>query len=144
MKQNEDDVVFAKEFARQLRPKYSTKRKEARRGEPKKGKVQFDAEFAKSLDVTRAALWKYLHSPEPPTPSIRTIVLAFRHYKIAVPYAGTDTKKVLPKGRRKTQISEGQMDLPFSIRASGPETVALKLEPIGVTRQEWKLRITAS
>ena len=144
MKQNDDDLAFAREFALQLRPKYKEASKNARVDKPEKGKVEFDEEFAGSLDVSRAALWKYLHSPKPPTPSIRTIVLAYKRYKIAVRYAGIETKEILRKGRRSRKTPEGQMDLPFSIRASGPDTVALKLEPKGVNRQEWRLRITAS
>jgi len=144
VKQNDDDLAFAREFVRQLRPKYKKASRKAREAEPPKSKVQFDEEFARSLDVSRAALWKYLHSPKPPAPSIRTIVLAYKRYKIAVRYAGIETKEVLRKGRLSHKAPEGQMDLPFSIRASSPETVALKLEPNGVNRQEWKLRITAT
>ena len=73
MKQTAEDLIFAKEFARQLRPKYAQARKE----DPDRPKVQFDKKFAQTLGVDRAALWKYLNSPKPPTPSIRTVVLAF-------------------------------------------------------------------
>src|SRR5256885_4349246 len=96
MKQTSDDSIFAKEFARQLRPKYAEQRKK----KPNEPKVKFDQEFAKSLGVDRAALWKYLNSKEPPTPSIRTIVLAYKEYRIAVRYGSVDTKTFLNKGRR--------------------------------------------
>ena len=140
MKQTADDLTFAKEFARRLRPKY----KEALKENLTKPKVKFDEEFAQTLGVDRAALWKYLNSPKPPTPSIRTVVLAFKNYQIAVRYENVDTKAILTKARRTKSVSEEQMELPFFIRASGPHNVGMKLEPQRVGGRLWRLRITAT
>jgi len=140
VKQTPEDLIFAKEFARRLRPKYA----QARQQDPGKPKVQFDEEFAKTLGVDRAALWKYLNNPEPPTPSIRTVVLAFKNYEIAIRYEDIDTRQILMKRRRPRHVSEQQMELPFFIRASGPHIVGMKLEPQRVSRRVWKLKITAS
>jgi len=139
VKQTAEDLQFAKEFVRQLRPKYN----KARELDPDKPKVKFDEEFAETLGVDRAALWKYLNSPKPPTPAIRTVVLAFKNYEIAVRYRGVDTKNILTKRHRHKQVSEQQMELPFFIRASGPHNVGMKLEPQRVGRRTWKLSIVA-
>ena len=139
MKQTDQDLAFAKEFARQLRPKYENARKLA----PEIPKVKFDEAFAMSLGVDRAALWKYLNSTKPPTPAIRTIVLAFKNYQISVHYGDVNTRDLVTKRTpRRRSISALQMDLPFFIRASGPHSVGMKLEPQRVGRV-WKLRITA-
>jgi hypothetical protein len=112
--------------------------------DPGKPKVQFDVQFGKTLGVDRAALWKYLNSSKPPTPSIRTVVLAFKNYRIAVRYDTVDTKGVLTKGQHSRLVSEQQMELPFVIRAEGPQNVGMKLEPQRVNGRVWKLRITAT
>jgi hypothetical protein len=50
-------------------------------------------------------------------PSFRTIVLAYREFGIAIPYASTESA-VLVSGRgKRRKTSELQMDLPLTIEA---------------------------
>jgi transcriptional regulator with XRE-family HTH domain len=106
VKRTEADEQFGIEFARQLQPFYD---KAIRAGETEKL-------FAKRLGVDRGGLQRYLRKHA--TPSLRTVVLAFREFGIAIPYAGTDTAPLISKKAKTRRFpSELQMDLPLTIEA---------------------------
>jgi len=106
MKRTEQDEQFGIEFARQLQPIY----KRAIDG------GETEEAFAKRLGVNRGGLQRYLKKQA--TPSLRTVVLAFREFGIAIPYADTETIPLISrKARRSRSTSEFQMDLPLTIEA---------------------------
>jgi len=51
-------------------------------------------------------------------PSFRTIVLAYREFGIAIPYAGVAAAPLVSRtARRRPKTSDLQMDLPLTIEA---------------------------
>lgn len=106
MKRTDEDRQFGAEFAKRLRPFY--------------GKALADGltekEFARRLGVDRGGLQRYLRTSA--MPSFRTIVLAYRQFGIAIPYANTDSVALVSgRGKRRRLTSELQMNLPLTIEA---------------------------
>jgi transcriptional regulator with XRE-family HTH domain len=124
MKRTPEDDAFAAEFGRELNLSYAAS----------KSAGVTDQAFAKSIGVERAQLEKYLRGEA--MPSVRTVVLAYRQYGIAITYERIPTTGALPKGsRRKRQSREtAQFLLPFTIRSEGPERVGLKFRPVGTRK----------
>jgi len=110
MKRTDEDQQFGATFAKRLRPFY----KRALAG------GQTEKEFARRLGVNRGGLQRYLRIGA--MPSFRTIVLAYREFGIAIPYANTESASLVSgRGRRRPKTSELQMDLPLTIEASQGE-----------------------
>lgn len=77
-------------------------------------------------------------------PSFRTIVMAYREFGIAIPYASTDSKPlVFRKGKQGHQTSGLQMSLPLTIEApegeinvvitrKSPQRVRLQLKALKI------------
>jgi len=106
MKRTDEDRQFGVEFAKRLRPLY----------ENALANGQTEKEFARRLGVDRGGLQRYLR--ENAMPSFGTIVLAYREFGIAIPYAGLDSVTLVSaKGRRQRKTSALQMDLPLTIEA---------------------------
>jgi transcriptional regulator with XRE-family HTH domain len=106
MKRTDEDQQFGAEFAKRLRPFYQKALAEG----------QTEKKFARRLGVDRGGLQRYLK--ESAMPSFRTIVLAYREFGIAIPYASTEPAPLVSgrsKRRRKTLAL--QMDLPLTIEA---------------------------
>lgn len=116
VKRTEEDQQFGAEFATQLRPFYDKALAE--------GKTE--KQFAQLLGVDRGGLQRYLRIGA--MPSFRTIVLAYREFGIAVPYAGFESAPLVSgRGKRRRKISELQMDLPLTIEAPhGEISVVIK------------------
>ena|ERR1051325_10303168 len=130
MKRTPQDDTFATEFGAALMKKYL---------EAKNADIS-DQVFANSIGVERAQLDKYLRGEA--TPSVRTVVLAYRKYKIAVSYEGVLVRKAINDGKlpRARLANTDQLSLPFTIRAEGPENIELKFKPLS-TRQ-FELQVT--
>lgn len=127
MKRTEEDQRFGADFAERLRPFYN---KALESGETEKA-------FARRLGVDRGGLQRYLQKHA--MPSHRTVVLAYREFGIAIPYAGVETH-VLTSGRSKKRrgASELQMTLPLTIEApQGEIDVRIKKS----TSQRFRLQI---
>jgi transcriptional regulator with XRE-family HTH domain len=105
MKRTDDDQQFGAEFARRLRPFCERALAEG----------QTEKEFARRLGVDRGGLQRYLRTGA--MPSFRTIVLAYREFGIAIPYAGTEPVRLISGRAKRRKISELQMDLPLTIEA---------------------------
>jgi len=106
MKRTLEDHLFGEAFARQLRPYYD---RAIAAGES-------EDSFAQRLGVRRGGLQSYLRKRA--TPSLRTLVFAYREFGLVVPYGGTDTGPIVSrKGRKRTRVSEVQMRLPLTIEA---------------------------
>ncbi len=106
MKRTQEDQQFGEEFARRLQPFYD---RAMATGETEKV-------FARRLGVDRGGLQRYLKRHA--TPSLRTLVFAYREFGIAVPYAETGTAALVSgRGRRRRAVSELQMKLPLTIDA---------------------------
>jgi hypothetical protein len=106
MKRTPDDQQFGEEFARKLQPHYD---RALAVGETEKV-------FARRLGVDRGGLQRYLKKHA--TPSLRTIVCAYREFGIVIPYADTGTTPLVsPRGRRRRYSSDLQMTLPLTIEA---------------------------
>ncbi|MGA9042656.1 MAG: hypothetical protein WB421_19140 [Terriglobales bacterium] len=115
MKRTDEDQQFGVEFAKRLRPLYE---KALRDGQTEK-------EFARRLGVDRGGLQRYLRTGA--MPSFRTIVLAYREFGIAIPYANTESRALVSKRGRRRKISALQMDLPLTIEApDGEISVVIK------------------
>jgi len=111
-----EDLRFIDEFAEKLNKEY----------------VKFkgsNADFAKKLDVSRAALQKYLDRKA--MPGIRTVVLAAQNLGISVTYGKFDIRRFCSSGKRNRSSAEAQMLLPFAIES-------LKAENLEVTLVEKK------
>lgn len=130
MKRTGEDKQFGVEFAKQLRPLYE--------GALATGQTEKD--FARRLGVDRGGLQRYLRTNA--MPSFRTIVMAYREFGIAIPYAGTSPIPVISgRARRRQRISELQMNLPLTIEATeGEISVVIKKK----TPQRIRLQIRAS
>ena len=87
---------------------------------------QAEKEFARRLGVDRGGLQRYLRINA--MPSFRTIVLAYREFGIAIPYANTESATLVSgRGKRRRKTSELQMDLPLTIEApDGEISVVIK------------------
>jgi transcriptional regulator with XRE-family HTH domain len=107
MKRTYEDQQFGAEFAKRLKPLYE---KALADGKTEK-------EFARRLGVDRGGLQRYLRTSA--MPGFRTIVLAYREFGIAIPYAGTASAPLVSgRGKRHRKTSEFQMDLPLTIATS--------------------------
>jgi len=110
MKRTSEDQQFGEEFARQLQPYYD---RALAAGETEKV-------FARRLGVDRGGLQRYLKKHA--TPSLRTLVRAYREFGIVIPYADTDTSALVSRrGRKRRLSSELQMTLPLTIEAPDGE-----------------------
>lgn len=107
MKRTEEDQQFGAEFAKKLKPFYD---KALASGQTEKA-------FARRLGVDRGGLQRYLQKHA--MPSHRTIVLAYKEFGIAIPYAGTETQRLVSsRGKKKPHRFSGlQMTLPLTIEA---------------------------
>lgn len=106
MKRTEEDEQFGAEFAKRLRPFY----------EKALAGGQTEKEFARRLGVDRGGLQRYLRIGA--MPGFGTIVLAYREFGVAIPYAGTDSISLVSgRSKRRRKTSELQMDLPLTIEA---------------------------
>lgn len=115
MKRTDEDRQFGVEFAKRLRPVYDRALASG----------QTEKEFARRLGVDRGGLQRYLRANA--MPSFRTIVLAYREFGIAIPYAGTESTSLVSRKARRRRASELQMDLPFTIEAPhGEISIAIK------------------
>ena len=131
MKRTEEDRQFGVEFAKRLKPLYN---RALANGETEK-------EFAKRLGVDRGGLQRYLKAHA--MPSFRTIVLAYREFRIVIPYAGTDSVRLVSgRSKRRRNVSKLQMDLPLTIetREGEIDVVVKKKTPQRVRLQLRALR----
>lgn len=133
MKRTPEDEVFAAEFGRELKRHYD------RATQPStEGPGITDAQFAASLDVTRAALGKYLKGAA--MPALRVVVLAFLRYGIRVSYF--QTPLFSKRGRKEPWGSSTmQLVLPFSIQGLNTSMIQAKVEPKGVNRFEIRVDV---
>src|SRR5271168_1020152 len=115
MKRTDEDQQFGATFAKRLRPFY----KRALAG------GQTEKEFARRLGVDRGGLQRYLRAGA--MPSFRTIVLAYREFGIAIPYATTESATLVSGKCKRRRISDLQMELPLTIEApQGEINVVIK------------------
>jgi transcriptional regulator with XRE-family HTH domain len=132
MKRTEEDRLYGEEFARRVRPYY----------ERALATGQTADAFALRLGVKRGALQRYLRDSA--TPSLRSVVFAYREFGIAIPYDGIDVKAVAGRrARRKRTLSELQMKLPLTIEASeGEISVVIKKKAPQRYRLQLEIRKT--
>lgn len=136
MKRTPEDIEFSAEFGRQLHARYEAATNRALGSE-----ALTDDEFAATLDVSRAALKKYLAGQAMPT--LRTIILAYRRHRIAIPYLGTELFSA--KGRRASGPHEAtQLVLPFSVRGLGISGVQSRISATGENRYELRVNLKAA
>jgi transcriptional regulator with XRE-family HTH domain len=130
-KRTADDDAFVVSFASELRREY---------GKAKRNGVS-DQAFAESIGVERPQLNRYLDGES--MPSVRTVVLAYQEYAIAIPYRRVSLQRALPKkGRRKEQDRLAQLVLPFTIQTErAAARVGLKLSPVSARRFELRLTV---
>jgi transcriptional regulator with XRE-family HTH domain len=116
MKRTDEDQQFGAEFAKRLRPFYKKALAEG----------QTEKQFARRLGIDRGGLQRYLRTSA--MPSFRTIVLAYREFRIAIPYANTESGALISgRSRRRRKTSDLQMDLPLTIETSqGEISVVIK------------------
>jgi transcriptional regulator with XRE-family HTH domain len=106
MKRTNEDRQFGAEFSQQLRPFYDKALADG----------QTEKRFAQRIGVDRGGLQRYLKTGA--MPSFRTIVLAYREFGIAIPYAGVPAAPLVSgRARRRPKTSDLQMDLPLTIEA---------------------------
>jgi len=115
MKRTDEDQQFGAEFVKRLKPFYERALADG----------QTEKEFARRLGVDRGGLQRYLRTGA--MPSFRTIVLAYREFGIAIPYAGTEPLRLVSGRAKRRKMSELQMDLPLTIEApQGEISVVIK------------------
>jgi len=115
MKRTDEDQQFGAEFVKRLKPFYERAHADG----------QTEKEFARRLGVDRGGLQRYLRTGA--MPSCRTIVLAYREFGIAIPYAGTEPLRLVSGRAKRRKMSELQMDLPLTIEApQGEISVVIK------------------
>jgi transcriptional regulator with XRE-family HTH domain len=132
MKQTRDDEAFANLFGRELMRHYEQATREAT------GVALItDEQFAATLDVSRAALKKYLKGQT--TPALRVVVLAYIRYGISVEYAGTALFGKRARSGKKIHSQQTQFVLPFSVEAMGTSSIQTRIEPKGENRFELKV-----
>jgi len=107
-----EDLRFIEEFSGKLNKAY-TKFKGS------------DADFAKKLDVSRAALQKYLDGKA--MPGIRTVVLAVENLEISISYGTFDVNRLRSRGKKSRTSAEAQMLLPFAIESLKAENLEVQL-----------------
>jgi transcriptional regulator with XRE-family HTH domain len=132
MKQTPDDLRFAGDFAEALLPHIAD--------EKKKGHSM--RQIAEKLGVTEPALKKYLGGRT--TPCLRTVVLAYGKYGLAVPYSGVSFVGAASRNRKRGRNVRPlqQLFLPFEIQAPGPsDRLVLKLLPTGERRYQLQVRL---
>jgi transcriptional regulator with XRE-family HTH domain len=132
MKRTPEDQQFGEQFARKLQPHYD---RALAAGETEKV-------FARRLGVDRGGLQRYLTKHA--TPSLRTIVCAYREFGIVIPYAETGTTHLVsPRGRRHRYRSDLQMTLPLTIEApEGEIDVVIKKKSAQSYRLQLQVRKT--
>jgi transcriptional regulator with XRE-family HTH domain len=130
MKRTREDDAYAADFGRALAVEY---------GKAKKRAIT-DQVFARSIGVERAQLDKYLRGEA--MPSVRTVALAYRAHKIAIPYDHVPVDGALSnQGRRRKRVVPTQLLLPFTIWAEGPESVDMKFKPVGTRKFELQVTV---
>ena len=131
MKRTLEDDAFAVDFGRQLKAHYDHATQPSA-----DGPGMTDEQFAASLDVTRAALMKYLRGVAMPT--LRVVVLAFLRYGVKVSYFRTPLFG--NRGRKHSPASgPAQLVLPFSVQGLNTSTIQARVEPKGVNRFELRV-----
>jgi hypothetical protein len=130
MKKTDEDRRFAARFASALQPLVSRDRDD--------GKSL--AEIAADLGVTAAGLQKQLGGG---TPSIRTIALAYKKYRLSVPYEDIEFTTGIARRRRTGKKSaEGQLLLPLDITVPAScKALVLRRVPQSVRRYTLKLTV---
>ena len=83
-----------------------------------------DNDFGRKLDVSRAALQKYLGGKA--MPGVRTVVLAYENLGISVRYGKFDVKNMCSRGKKNRASAEAQMLLPFAIESLKPENLEIE------------------
>jgi len=128
MKQTPEDRRFASLFAEALRPHVSAQLLEG----------ESMSKIGAKLGVTGPGLQRYLDGGT--VPSLRTIVLAYRVYKISVPYEGIEIAARNKRPKKETDPSP-QLFLPFQITMPRPDKhMELKLLPTGT--KTYQLQVT--
>lgn len=84
-----------------------------------------DEEFARKLDVSRAALKKYLNGKA--MPGVRTVALAYANLGINVSYGKFDAKLLCSRARSNKKSVEAQLLLPFAIESLSQEDIEVQL-----------------
>lgn len=129
MKRTQEDEQFGLAFAAHLRPFY----------ERALANGETEARFAKRLGVNRGGLQRYLRKHA--TPSLRTVVFAYREFGFVVPYAGVDIRRLVSgKGRKKYLSDQFQMNLPLTIEAPEGE-MELVVSKKSAQRYRLQLRV---
>lgn len=132
MKRTPEDEAFAVAFGRELKGHYD------RATQPNSdGTRVTDEQFAASIDVTRAALGKYLKGTAMPT--LRVVVLAFLRYGVKVSYLRTPLFN--NKGSKQPSTADAQLVLPFSVQGLNTSAIQARVEPKGVNRFEIRVDI---
>ena len=130
MKRTNEDDQFALEFGRQLKLRYQALR-------TARDASMSEEQFAATLDVSRAALRKYLNGKAMPT--VRTAALAYLKHGVSASYFGT---ALFGKRRPKTAASPpAQLVLPFSVRGLNTASVSAKIKPTGTNQFELRLDV---
>jgi transcriptional regulator with XRE-family HTH domain len=129
MKRTDEDQQFGAEFAKRLKPCYDQAIADG----------QTEREFARRLGVDRGGLQRYLKTRA--MPSFRTIVMAYREFGIAIPYAGTSSVPLVSgRAKRRRNHSDFQMALPLTIETpQGEISVVIKRK----TPQRIRLQLRA-
>lgn len=134
MKKTESDQLFGRRFADELEP-HITKQQQAGKSLEK---------IAAELGVTGPGMKKQLAGG---TPSVRTVALAFRQYRVAVPYEDVDVASVLtgkrsPGAANQKDHRPRQLRLPFEISSPRQATsMKITVRRKGPTRYELDLTI---
>ncbi|HTR66490.1 MAG TPA: hypothetical protein VMH85_12000 [Terriglobales bacterium] len=129
MKRTPEDEQFGQDFAQRLRPFYE---RAIASGETEQA-------FARRLGVNRGGLQKYLSKHA--TPSLRTLVYAYREFQITIPYAGMETSPLVARtGKKRRQASQLQMNLPLTIEAPHGE-IDVTVKKKSAHRYKLQLRI---
>jgi len=110
--QQPEDLRFIEMFSKRLKEEYG-KRKGS------------DAAFARELDVSRAALKKYLNGKA--MPGVRTVALAFANLNINVSYGKFDAKRLCSRAKSNRRSVEAQLLLPFAIESLKQENIDIAL-----------------
>lgn len=130
MKQTSDDLRFAGDFSAALASVVFSERKKGRSLK----------RIAGELGITEPALKKCLRGRT--TPCLRTVVLAFRKFRVAVPYSGVALFRGPAKRSAGPADSLQQLVFPFEIQTPGPDDrLTLKLLPTGVQKYELQLML---
>jgi transcriptional regulator with XRE-family HTH domain len=133
MKKTPEDEAFAIDFGRELKEHYDRAILPGA-----EGPGATDEQFAASLDVTRAALRKYLKGEA--MPALRVVVLAFLRYGVKVSYFRTPLfSKRSRKGSRGSSTT--QLVLPFSVQGLNTSMIQAKVAPKGVNRFELRVDV---